>query len=323
VDYTSLTLPDSWSVAHQNRARKYNKSCVFATYRPTIYPPMSHAPTPLPAQIQALAARLASIPGIAAVVLGGSHATGTQTAGSDVDLGLYYRRAQPPDVATLDALAREFDDRHASGLVTPIGEWEPWINGGGWLRIDGTPVDLLYRELDKVGDVIDQCHAGVIELAYQPGHPHLFCSTIYMGEVDACVPLADPSGVLAALKARTRPYPETLRRTVIARFAWEAGFSVIFARKAVERRDWAYLAGSLFRATACMAQTLFALNRRYLLNEKGAIQRTDGFDITLPDLAARVGDAFRIMTDAPHDAIGRVQTLTDELDALVRRTSAG
>ena len=35
--------------------------------------------------------RLTTVGGVAAVVLGGSWATGTQHADSDVDLGLYYR----------------------------------------------------------------------------------------------------------------------------------------------------------------------------------------------------------------------------------------
>jgi hypothetical protein len=46
----------------------------------------------------------------------------------------------------LDAVATECDGRKSAGLVTAIGEWGPWINGGGWLQLEGRPVDLLYRE---------------------------------------------------------------------------------------------------------------------------------------------------------------------------------
>lgn len=43
--------------------------------------------------INAITARLAAIPGIAAVVLGGSYARGRARPGSDIDLGLLW----PPD----------------------------------------------------------------------------------------------------------------------------------------------------------------------------------------------------------------------------------
>jgi hypothetical protein len=33
-------------------------------------------------------------------------------------------------------------------------------------------------------------------MAYQPGHPHGFCSAIWMGEVVLCRPLSDSEGRL-------------------------------------------------------------------------------------------------------------------------------
>ena len=60
---------------------------------------------------------------------------------SDVDLGLYYCPGVPPNIEGLRRLAKELDDRHLPDLVTEIGEWGPWINGGGWLRVAGRPVD--------------------------------------------------------------------------------------------------------------------------------------------------------------------------------------
>ena len=49
-----------------------------------------------------LAERLAAIPGVVAVTLGGSRATGTAVEGSDWDFGLYYRRGlNPADITAL------------------------------------------------------------------------------------------------------------------------------------------------------------------------------------------------------------------------------
>ena len=118
--------------------------------------------------------KLKQVPGIVAIVAGGSKARGTADTFSDTDLGLYYDRQNPLIVGVLDAVAAECDDRRRSGLVTAIGEWGPWIDGGGWLQMDGHPVDLLYRETSKVEAVLDDVIDGRIEVAYQPGHPFGF-----------------------------------------------------------------------------------------------------------------------------------------------------
>jgi predicted nucleotidyltransferase len=45
---------------------------------------------------------LAGVPGVGAVVLGGSRARGTATENSDYDLGLYFRRGRPLDTEAVD-----------------------------------------------------------------------------------------------------------------------------------------------------------------------------------------------------------------------------
>ena len=166
-------------------------------------------------------------------------------------------------MVTLNHLASELDDNHRTSLITSIGEWGKWINGGGWLQVEGVAVDFLYRDLSEVNRVIQDCHAGQITIDYQPGHPHGFVSSTYMGEVAIALPLHDPDGVLDALKAQTTPYPEPLKQATIDKFAWEISFSLYVAEKAVVRGDVAYAAGCCFRSIACMNQVLFALNENY------------------------------------------------------------
>lgn len=214
---------------------------------------------------------LATVPGVRAIALGGSRARGTATPHSDYDIGLYYDGATPLDVAALGRIAAEIDDRGAAAAVTPVGGWGPWIDGGGWLVVEEMHVDLLYRDLAKVGRVIDDCRAGTVEVVYQPGHPHAFISSIYAGEVGLCKVLHDPDGALAALRARTAPYPEALKRELRRRFEWEAYFSLENAEKARARADTAYIMGCVFRAIACICQSLHAINGVWLLNEKGAV----------------------------------------------------
>jgi len=158
---------------------------------------------PLPQFIHHVVNHLQTIEGIVAIALGGSRARGNHTPKSDVDLGLYYQPENPPDLLSLNYLASELDDNHRTNLITPIGGWGKWINGGGWLKVEGIPVDFLYRDVAQVHQVIDDGHNGQITIDYQPGHPHGFVSSIYMGEVALCLPLHDPQGVLAALKAKS------------------------------------------------------------------------------------------------------------------------
>src|SRR3977135_3738669 len=129
---------------------------------------------------------------------------------SDYDIGLYHRANRPIDVAALGKVAAVLDDRGVEASVTPIGGWGPWIDGGGWLVGGGVHVDLLYRDLDRVGAAIDDAQTGKGERFYQPGHPHAFLPSIDVGEAACARSLHDPAGTLAALQRRTTPYSAAL-----------------------------------------------------------------------------------------------------------------
>ncbi|MFD0593832.1 nucleotidyltransferase domain-containing protein [Catellatospora coxensis] len=123
-----------------------------------------------------LAQRLRAVPGVVAVVLGGSRARGEHRPDSDTDLGLYYRG--PLDVDALRSLAAQVATAHD---VYRPGEWGPWVDGGGWLTVDGQAVDWIYRDLDRVRAVWDDCRAGRYTVERQVGHPLGFYSHAYAG----------------------------------------------------------------------------------------------------------------------------------------------
>jgi len=243
---------------------------------------------PLPDPILArIVPRLAEVPGICGVVLGGSRARGKAHATSDYDIGLFYGPDASLDTDRLLEAARNLVDDPGAAAVTPVGGWGPHIVGGGWLRIEGRKVDLLYRGVESVRAVIDECRAGQVSIDYQPGHPHGFCSVIWMGEVALCRVLHDPQGVIAKLKAATSPYPDRLRDALLHKFLWEVLFSIENGEIAAGRREQTHIAGCIYRALCCTAQVLFALNRRYLINEKGAIAEAAGLPRTIPGLVDR------------------------------------
>ena len=177
-----------------------------------------------------MAQRLISVPGVEAVALGGSRARGDHTPSSDVDLGLNYR--PPVDVATLTRLARELAGPDAE--VTVPGQWGPWVDGGGWLSIEGIPVDWLYRDLDRVQHSWQEAQQGRFAWPFQTGHPLGVPSFAYAGEAGLAVVLADSSWELTALHHAASTHPPKLRETVVAGL-WEAGFILAGARKAAPR----------------------------------------------------------------------------------------
>lgn len=117
--------------------------------------------------LREMAKRLVQVDGIVGVVLGGSRARGEHRPDSDFDLGLYYER--PLDTEALDRLARKLAGDGAE--VTAPGAWGPWVDGGGWLSVDGHAVDWLYRELSRVEVSVGQAQAGRFTFHAQVGHP--------------------------------------------------------------------------------------------------------------------------------------------------------
>jgi hypothetical protein len=272
-------------------------------------------PDPL---LERVSPALAAVPGVVAVSLGGSRATGAAHASSDYDIGLYFRERVGLDVTRLLEVAKGLVDEPAATQVTEVGVWGPWIVGGGWLTIGGQKVDLLYRPIESVETVIRDCRDGRVSVDYQPGHPHGFCSAIWMGEVALCRPLTDPECALARLRAMTTPYPEALREALIRRFQWEILFSIENARTAVPKGDETYIAGCGFRSLACAAQALFAVNRRYLINEKGALAVAARLPLTVANLTERVNSVWQALGLRAFDvALAELGSIEHELAGLV------
>jgi predicted nucleotidyltransferase len=263
------------------------------------------------ALLDELVERLRPVAGVEAIALGGSRARGTATPRSDVDLALYYTPENPLNLDALQRIAQTVDDEHRTDLLTAIGGWGPWINGGGWLHVHGMPVDFLYRDLHQVTTAIEQCRAGDATIAYQPGHPHGFLTSIYLAEVALCRVLWDPHGVLQGLKAQTVPYPSLLKQALSERFSWEAGFALQNARKGALYGDLVYVSGCCFRSVSCLLQTLFALNERYWMNEKGALALAATFPQGPQRLAERVTEAFMTLSSHEERLLAAIQALED------------
>ncbi len=269
--------------------------------------------------------RVAKIDGVAAIVLGGSRARGNADERSDVDVGIYYDGGNPFSTAALGAAAQELDDRHLDGLVTSFGEWGPGVNGGGWLEIRGHQVDFIYREIGAVRAAIEDCIAGRSRSVHQLGHPLGFQMQIYAGEVHVCRSLYDTTSVIAELKSLVREYPEKFRAAAIAKHLFDAEFEISIAAKPAERADVMYVAGCLFRAAGFMTLVLYALNRRFFLNEKGALAESRRFAIKpsrFHDTAANVLGSIGATSAELSASVDSFQSLVAELSQLATSPEA-
>ncbi|GIP26605.1 hypothetical protein J23TS9_17350 [Paenibacillus sp. J23TS9] len=254
---------------------------------------------------------LKPINGVRALVLGGSRARGSHNIHSDIDIGIYYDSGIGLDISGIQHVATIIDDASKDNLVTPIDGWGPWINGGGWLSVNQYPVDILYRDLNKVSTVMEQCLSGEITIDYQPGHPHGFINSIYFSEIALCKILWDPSGIIGELKTRTIPYPPEFKKAIIEKFLWEATFALDTGRKGIYKTDVAYIAGCCFRSLSCLNQVLFALNECYWMNEKGAVAIADSFCVAPRQYINKVNAILGLVTNDRNHLEGSLSLLRD------------
>lgn len=234
---------------------------------------------------------LTPIPGVQAVVLGGSCARGAARPDSDYDIGIYYHEAEPFQIAEIRraAAAHSGDSQQT---VTDFYGWGPWVNGGGWIHTPAGKVDFIYRSIEHVERVIAEARQGIIQHDYDQQPAYGFFSVIYLAETRICQPLYDPHGIITRLKSQVAVYPPLLKEKAIADFLWMAEFSLIHAQGYAAAGNTYTTVGALSRAAAFLAQALFALNETYFINDKTALQEIEAFTLKPKDYTQRLTAAL-------------------------------
>jgi predicted nucleotidyltransferase len=238
-----------------------------------------------------VAQRLRRVPGVTAVALGGSRAAGTQRPDSDWDFSLYYRgRFDPEDLHELGW----------PGEISKIGGWGGGVfNGGAWLRADGRPVDVHYRDLDVVERHLAEAVEGRFRIERLLFHLAGVPTYIVVAELAVNVVLYGelpwPGG-----------YPERLRETAHQRWLSDARRTLGYARSAYAGRGRVTeTAGAIALAFAQGAHATLAARGEWITNEKELLERAgfrradevlDGLTADPPSLVAAV--------DAASDFIG-------------------
>src|SRR5512139_3707098 len=237
--------------------------------------------------IEQLVEKLSSVAGMAAIVLGGSYASGTQHEKSDIDLGLYYYEARPFVIDEIRAIANEIAVDGAP-TVTDFYGWGAWVNGGAWIHTPIGKIDFIYRNLDQVQKTIAEAQQGVSHHDYDQQPAYGFYSVIYLAETQICVPLYDPERVIAGLKRSVEVYPPLLQERIIADSLWAAEFTLLHARGFAAQEDIYNTVGCLTRAASNITQALFALNERYFLRDKKVLETVAQFPHLPPGYIQRI-----------------------------------
>ena len=270
--------------------------------------------------IKNIVTHLKQVRGVHALVLGGSYASGTQHPDSDIDIAIYYREEQPLDTTQIRTVATLLNDT-PDPVVTDIGGWGRWVNGGSWLTIQGQRVDFLYRNSNFVARTLNNCNNGIFEIDYSQQPPYGFYSYMYCAETQICQPLYDPNDVIPQLKAKVVTYPQPLKQAILKHNLWSANFSLENGYKTAKRGDVYFTAGCVARAMSMLVQVLYTLNETYFLSEKNLAKNIHDFKKVPDDFVQRVED---ILSNLGGDAeqltasIDSTKELLQDLQLLVR-----
>ncbi len=268
--------------------------------------------------IQLVTEKLSSMPCIEGIVLGGSRARGNHTEDSDIDIGIYYN-SESFDINAINQFATELDDKHRSNLVVPPGAWGDWVNGGGWLGINGYHVDLILRDIKRVEQIMKDTEKGIVTANYQTGHPHGYISSMYRGELAISKIQYANDENFCELKKQAERYPTALKKGLTEFFMFEAGFSLMFAENNTNKDDVSYVCGHCFRSISSLNQVLFALNREYCINEKKAVKMIEDFKIKPSAYKERVEKVISLIStdvDCTRKGIEILQRLVNEVEHL-------
>jgi hypothetical protein len=258
---------------------------------------------------------LMGVSGVAAIGNLGSPDNGVTRHDGAADLLVIYRESSPLNIEQLRQALENCDDT-MKPTVGEIGSAGPWMNGGAHCRVGGQRVDFTYRSVDAIRTVIAHADEGQADHDWLQHPPYGFSSMAYLGEVDQCAEVYDPKEVLTSLKQAVRPYPRTLRSNLVNGYLWGAEFTITNCMSAAQRLDVYTALGGITRSAAMLTFALFALNDRYYVSDRGALEVLGTFATIPAQCHARIHDALR--DPNLEGALTQMAALVTEAKAIVR-----
>lgn len=243
---------------------------------------------------------LAAVDEVAAICLGGSHASGLANAGSDLDLYVLTNETIAPSIR--EGIARELADDG------PVEIGNPWWGNEDGYAIDGTWYDLAFFAADWFFDGID---AVVNQYRASQGYSTSFVYTLHHMQ-----PIHDPNGLIPKWQAQTREYPESLANAIIAMnypivSTIRASLRNQIAR-AIDLDDAVAVNHRVAGLLASVFDIAFAVLRQWHPGEKRQLQYLERYRDLLP-----VGFAGHITAILQHSAPDRLGALLAAVDRVV------
>ena len=213
-------------------------------------------------------------PDVQAIAVVGSYASGTQRLDSDIDACVFYRRDLDVD-GLADSICTEFALSTSDVSLTPRGGWGNWVDGGGWLTLEGQRVDVVYRCLERLGRELKRIQAGEIELDYLQAPAFGYFNFTWAAELQATDPLYDPDGRVADLIAQCKQFPVVLQEKCTSLFLHVAQFSADIGKKSLAREEWFTACPCCDRALWAVCVALYAANAVWMPAEKRVMNEID------------------------------------------------
>jgi len=145
------------------------------------------------------------------------------------------------------------------------GEWGRIVNGGAWLTIDGTKVDLIYRDLDEVLRWTAAAEDGQFQIEREVGYVAGLATYVLAGELAL--------GKVLRGELPSPQFPARLRQTAPAAWSRLAAGALHFAEVYADREDRAACLANLCQAVLAAAQGRLAAAGEWVLNEKRLVER--------------------------------------------------
>lgn len=254
-----------------------------------------------------VALRYSELSQVEAVALGGSRASDTADASSDIDLYVYYR--EPVSLEVRRQIAEP-----ARRAEIGNGFWEP---GDEWIDAEtGVSVDVMFRHVEWIRERLD----GVLNKHWASvGYSTCFWYNVLNSQI-----LFDRQGWFLALqKTAQQPYPSELKSAVIAK-----NFPILRRNMSsyVRQIERAIARGDLIsvnhRVTALLASyfdVLFAMNEQPHPGEKRLAEFATRLCPKLPGNFPRAMDELlALLRGGDRQIIDKANALLDGLESLLR-----
>ena len=270
--------------------------------------PLPTETTTLAALAQQVAADFAALPQVVAVAMAGSRTSDTADDRSDIDLYVY--TAEPVAIADRAAIATRFATRQE----VRNHFWEP---GDEWIDArTGRQVDVMYRTPAWIEEQLERV---LVRHEASVGYSTCFWHNVLHSE-----PLFDRTGWYRDIQTMAkRPYPEPLRRAIVAKNhpILRRTISAYLAQieRAVRRGDSVSVQHRVTALLASYFDILFAVNELPHPGEKRLLQfAMTQCARTPPEMETRINT---LLGTAPRPAtlavVRHIHALLDNLDALL------